>query len=69
MLLTHAQVLQQRARTLEEARAALDQLVAGVERSSRLSQQLLDSARLNVEKHAGEQAAVELANIVAVVTR
>jgi len=67
VLLTHAEVAQ-RARTLEEARAALDQLVRGVERSARLSQQLLDSARLEVERHAGEQAPVELANIVAVVT-
>jgi signal transduction histidine kinase len=67
VLLTHAQVAQ-RARTLEEARGALDQLARGVERSARLSQQLLDSARLNVEKYAGEQAPVELADIVAVVT-
>lgn len=67
VLLTHAQVAQ-RARTLEEARAALEQLVRGVERSARLSQQLLDSARLNVERHAGEQAPVELADVVAVVT-
>jgi two-component system sensor histidine kinase QseC len=67
VLLTHAQVAQ-RARTLEEARSALDQLARGVERSARLSQQLLDSARLNVEKYAGEQAPVELADIVAVVT-
>ena len=29
---------------------------------------MLDSARLNVEKHAGEQGPVELASIVAVVT-
>ena len=67
VLLTHAQVAQ-RARTLEEARGALDQLTRGVERSARLSQQLLDSARLNVEKYAGEQVPVELADIVAVVT-
>jgi two-component system sensor histidine kinase QseC len=67
VLLTHAQVAQ-RAKTLEEARAALDQLARGVERSTRLSQQLLDSARLNVERHAGEQGPVELASIVAVVT-
>ncbi|MEJ1961846.1 MAG: ATP-binding protein [Gammaproteobacteria bacterium] len=67
VLLAHAQVAQ-RARTLEEARAPLDQLVRGVERSARLSQQLLDSARLDVERHAGEQAPVELADIVAVVT-
>jgi len=67
VLLTHAEVAQ-RARTLEEARPALEQLARGVERSARLSQQLLDSARLEVERHAGEQAPVELANIVAVVT-
>jgi two-component system sensor histidine kinase QseC len=67
VLLTHAQVAQ-RARTLEEARTPLDQLVRGVERSARLSQQLLDSARLDVERHAGEQGPIELADIVAVVT-
>ena len=67
VLLTHAEVAQ-RAKTLDEARAALDQLVRGVERSARLSQQLLDSARLEVERHAGEQGPVELADIVAVVT-
>ena len=67
VLLTHAQVAQ-RAHTLEEARVALDQLVRGVERSARLSQQLLDSARLDVERHAGEQVPIELADIVAVVT-
>jgi signal transduction histidine kinase len=67
VLLTHAQVAQ-RARTLEAARTALDQLVLGVERSARLSQQLLDSARLDVERHAGEQGPLDLADIVAVVT-
>jgi two-component system, OmpR family, sensor histidine kinase QseC len=67
VLLTHAQVAQ-RAKTLEEARGALDQLARGVERSTRLSQQLLDSARINVERHAGEQGPLELASIVAVVT-
>lgn len=68
VLLTHAQVAQ-RARSLDEARASLDHLVRGVERSARLSQQLLDSARLDVERQAGEQVPVELADIVAVVTR
>jgi two-component system, OmpR family, sensor histidine kinase QseC len=67
VLLTHAQVAQ-RARNLEEARTALDQLVLGVERSARLSQQLLDSARIDVERHAGEQGPLELADIVAFVT-
>jgi signal transduction histidine kinase len=66
VLLTHAQVAH-RARTLEEARPTLDQLVRGAERSARLSQQLLDSARLDGQEN--EQSLVELADIVAVVTR
>jgi signal transduction histidine kinase len=66
-LLTHAQVAL-RSKSLAEAKAPLEQLVRGVERSSRLSQQLLDSARLDVERRAGEQTQVELADIVAVVT-
>jgi len=66
-LLTHAQVAQ-RSQSLDEAKAPLQQLVRGVERSARLSQQLLDSARLDVERRAGEQAPLEFADIVAVVT-
>lgn len=66
-LLTHAQVAQ-RSRTLEEAKAPLQQLVRGVERSARLSQQLLDSARLDAERHVGERGPIELADIVAVIT-
>jgi signal transduction histidine kinase len=66
VLLTHAQVAH-RARTLEEARPTLDQIVRGAERSARLSQQMLDSARLDGQEH--EQSLVELADIVAVVTR
>jgi two-component system, OmpR family, sensor histidine kinase QseC len=65
-LLTHAQVAQ-RARTIEEARPVLDQVVRGAERGARLSQQLLDSARL--EREASEQVTVELAGIVDVMTR
>ena len=67
VLLTHAQVAA-RSRTLEEARGPLQQLVHGVERSARLSQQLLDSARLDVEGRAGLQCTLELADIVSVVT-
>jgi signal transduction histidine kinase len=67
-LLTHAQVAL-RSKTLDEAKTPLEQLVRGVERSARLSQQLLDSARLDVESCAGEQAPLELADIVVVVTR
>jgi signal transduction histidine kinase len=67
-LLAHAQVAQ-RSRSLEEARAPLAQLVRGVERSARLSQQLLDSARLDAERPPGERGPVELADLVAVITR
>ena len=66
-LLTHAGVAL-RSKSLEEARPPLQQLVRGVERSARLSQQLLDSARLDVEHRAGAEAPLELADIVAVVT-
>jgi signal transduction histidine kinase len=63
VLLGQAQVAQ-RARTLEEARPVLDQLVRGAERSARLSQQLLHSAR--IERQASEQESIELADIVTV---
>jgi signal transduction histidine kinase len=66
VLLTHAQVAQ-RARTIEEARPALEQIVRGAERGAHLSQQLLDSARLERQVH--EHVAVELAGIVDVMTR
>jgi signal transduction histidine kinase len=67
-LLTHAQVAQ-RSHSLEEAKAPLQQLVKGVERSARLSQQLLDSARLDADRQASERDPVELADLVAVITR
>lgn len=67
-LLAHAQVAQ-RSRSLEEARAPLEQLVRGVERSARLSQQLLDSARLDAGRPGAERSQVELADLVAVITR
>jgi signal transduction histidine kinase len=66
VLLTQAQVALG-ARTLAEARGSLRQLVRGVERSARLSQQLLDSARLDVEHRGGAQAPLDLAAIVAMV--
>lgn len=66
VLLTHAQVAL-RSRDPAQARASLEQLVQGVERSARLSQQLLDSARLDVESRAGAQAPLELADVVGVV--
>ena len=66
VLLAHAQVALD-ARSLAEARGSLKQLVRGVERSARLSQQLLDSARLDVEHRSGAQAPLDLAGIVALV--
>lgn len=63
VLLGQAQVAR-RARTLEEARPVLDQLVRGAERSARLAQQLLHSAR--IEQLANQQAPVELADVVTV---
>jgi two-component system, OmpR family, sensor histidine kinase QseC len=63
VLLGQAQVAR-RARTIEEARPALDQLVRGAERSARLAQQLLHSARIERQEH--EQSPVELADIVTV---
>ncbi|SFS20134.1 HAMP domain-containing protein [Dyella sp. OK004] len=66
-LLTHAQVAL-RSKSLDEAKAPLQQLVRGVERSARLSQQLLDSARLDAERHISERGPIELADIVAVIT-
>ena len=67
-LLTHAQVAL-RSRSLEEAQAPLRQLVKGVERSARLSQQLLDSARLDADRPGSERGPVELADLVAMLTR
>jgi signal transduction histidine kinase len=66
VLLTHAQVAL-RSRDPAAARASLEQLVLGVERSARLSQQLLDSARLDIEARTDLQAPLELADVVGVV--
>lgn len=63
VLLGQAQVIR-RAQSLEEARPVLDQLVRGAERSARLSQQLLHSAR--IDGIANQQSPVELADIVTV---
>jgi two-component system, OmpR family, sensor histidine kinase QseC len=61
VLLGQAQVAR-RSRSLEDARPVLDQLVRGAERSARLSQQLLHSAR--IERPADQQVPIELADIV-----
>jgi signal transduction histidine kinase len=67
-LLTQAHVAQ-RAGSFDEARPALEQLARGVERTSRLAQQLLDSARVEVPRHNQDQATVELAEVITMVTR
>jgi signal transduction histidine kinase len=65
-LLAQAQVLQH-AGDRDEAREALDQLIAGVERTSRLAQQLLDSARVDAGGATTRSADVDLAMIAGMV--
>lgn len=65
-LLTQAQVLQH-ATDPEEARAALSHLVAGIDRTSRLAQQLLDAARVDSGSSAARAAEVDLAIVVSMV--
>lgn len=66
-LLAQAQVLQH-AGDGDEAREALDRLVAGIERTSRLAQQLLDAARVDAGGSTARAMDVDLsmiANMVA----
>lgn len=65
-LLAQAQVLQH-AGDREEAREALDHLVAGIERTSRLAQQLLDAARVEGGGGASRATDVDLALVVGMV--
>ncbi|UYB54290.1 ATP-binding protein [Xanthomonas sp. AM6] len=65
-LLTQAQVLQH-AGDRDEAREALDHLVAGIERTSRLAQQLLDAARVEGGGGVARAAEVDLALVVGMV--
>lgn len=67
-LLTQTQVAL-RAGTQADARQALDQLAHGIERTSRLAQQLLDSARIDASQRRQDHAAVELADVVTMVAR
>ena len=67
-ILTTAQVAL-RAKGKEELEAALRQLILGAERSARLSQQLLDSARIDADQKLIERAVFELADVVSLVTR
>ncbi|KAB7764315.1 sensor histidine kinase [Xanthomonas maliensis] len=65
-LLAQAQVLQH-ATGPEEAREALDQLIAGIERTSRLAQQLLDSARVEAGSNPARTTNVDLAMVAEMV--
>ncbi len=65
-LLTQAQVLQHASHP-DEAQTALTQLVAGIDRTSRLAQQLLDAARVDSGSSAARAADVDLAIVVAMV--
>lgn len=65
-LLAQAQVLQH-AGDREEARVALDRLVTGIERTSRLAQQLLDAARVDSGGSAARAGDVDLAMVVGMV--
>lgn len=67
-LLTQAQVAQH-STSPAETRQALDQLVRGIERTSRLAQQLLDSARVEAARVDSERGPVDLAEVAAMVAR
>lgn len=67
-LLTQTQVAL-RAGSEADARAALEQLSQGVERTSRLAQQLLDSARIDASQRGHAYVTVELADVVSLVAR
>jgi two-component system sensor histidine kinase QseC len=66
-LLAQAQVLQH-ASDREEAREALEHLIAGIERTSRLAQQLLDAARVEAGTSAARATDIDLAMVVTMVT-
>jgi two-component system, OmpR family, sensor histidine kinase QseC len=65
-LLAQAQVLQH-AGNRDEAREALDHLIVGIERTSRLAQQLLDSARVDAYGASSRAGNVDLALVVSMV--
>lgn len=68
VLSTHAE-LALRANTLEEKNAALGKLSAGVRRSARLSEQLLDLARLDAGEESVRLAPLDLSDLVVLVIR
>lgn len=68
VLSTHAE-LALRAGTLEEKNEALHRLSAGVRRSARLSEQLLDLARLDAGEESVRLAPLDLSDLVVLVIR
>lgn len=68
VLTAHAD-LALRAETIEEKNAALQRLAAGVQRSARLSEQLLDMARLDAGVDAAPLLPVSLSELVVLVVR
>ncbi len=68
VLIAHAD-LALRANTIEEKNAALQRLSAGVQRSARLSEQLLDLARLDTAADGAERVPVDLSELVVLLVR
>ncbi|MEO8154599.1 MAG: ATP-binding protein [Rhizobacter sp.] len=67
-LMAQAQLVHS-ASTLEESRTSLAPLISGIERSARLTGQLLDMARLDVVESPDNHPAVALHEIVSLVVR
>jgi two-component system, OmpR family, sensor histidine kinase QseC len=68
VLMAQAQLVKS-ASTLEEARTSLAPLISGIERSARLTEQLLDLARLDAVAPPSAQPPVALHEIVSLVVR
>jgi two-component system OmpR family sensor kinase len=67
-LMAQAQLVKS-ATTLEESHASLAPLISGIERTARLTEQLLDLARLDAIEHPGGRPPVPLHEIVSLVVR
>ncbi|MCL1635951.1 ATP-binding protein [Luteimonas sp. SX5] len=68
VLIAHAD-LALRANTVEEKNAALQRLSAGVQRSARLSEQLLDLARLDTAADGAQRTPVDLSELLVLLVR
>lgn len=67
-LVAQAQLVQS-AQSLAESRDSLAPLIAGIERTARLTEQLLDLARLDAIQHPGSRPPVAMHEIVSLVVR